>query len=103
MQQHLRENLSDSSLSVAASSAALFMSVRYVQKVFAQAGTTPMAWLVDCRIGEARRLLGETSLPIGEVARMVGYRDTAQFSRSFKSRTGCSPSAFRGGRSTSIS
>lgn len=95
LQQHLRDNFSDPSLSVSSSSRALFMSVRYAQKVFAQAGMTPLAWLLECRMSEARRLLAETALPVGEVALRVGYRDTAQFSRSFKHRTGLNPSRYR--------
>lgn len=95
IQRHLRDNLSNPLLSVSSSSRSLFMSVRYAQKVFAQAGLTPLGWLLDCRMSEARRLLIETELPVGEVARRVGYRDTAQFSRSFKHRTGQNPSRYR--------
>lgn len=95
LKQHFNEHSSDPTLSVTAASEAMFMSVRYVQKVFAQTGMTPLAWLLDCRMAEARRLLAETSIPVGEIARRVGYRDTAQFSRSFKHRTGLNPSRYR--------
>lgn len=95
LQQHIRDNLSDPALTVLSTSEALFMSVRYVQKVFAQAGSTPRKWLVECRMAEARRLLRNTELPVSEVARRVGYRDTSQFSRGFKTRTGRSPSVYR--------
>lgn len=95
LQRHLRENFSDPTLSVASSSAALFMSVRYVQKVFAQAGTTPLEWLLQCRTAEAMRLLAGTEMPVHEIATRVGYRDVSQFSRSFKRRTSLSPSEHR--------
>lgn len=95
LQQHFSENFADPALSVSSTSEALFMSVRYVQKVFAQAGSTPRAWLVECRMAEARRLLRSSELSVSEVARRVGYRDTSQFSRGFKSRMGRSPSEYR--------
>ena len=102
IKSYLSENLSDPALSVASTSEALYMSIRYVQKVFAQAGMTPLAWLLDCRMAEARRLLSETALPVGEVALRVGYRDTAQFSRSFTYRVGQNPSRYRARNSLAV-
>ncbi|WP_264886976.1 helix-turn-helix transcriptional regulator [Dietzia sp. NCCP-2495] len=95
LQGYLRDHLADPTLSVASASAAMFMSVRYVQKLFAQVGSTPRTWLMDQRMSEAKRLLSVTDLPIAEVAVRVGYREVSQFSRGFKGRTGLSPSAYR--------
>ena len=44
---------------------------------------------------EARRLLAETDLPVKEIARRLGFRSAAYFSRAFQNETGSSPSGFR--------
>ncbi len=49
------------------------------------------------RILEAKRLLEYTSLPLSEIAHRSGFRDTAFFSRTFRSLVGVSPNAYRFG------
>jgi AraC-like DNA-binding protein len=44
----------------------------------------------------ACRYLRERELTVEEVARLLGYAETAPFSRAFRSWTGQSPSDFRG-------
>ncbi len=44
---------------------------------------------------EARRLLADSSLPVGEIARRVGFGSAAYFSRAFARYTGQAPSTFR--------
>lgn len=56
---------------------------------------TPMGWLRNYRLGQARRLLAETDEPIATVAQRVGYDDPLHFSRDFRKHVGLSPSAFR--------
>jgi len=51
--------------------------------------------LHDRLIFEARRLLSETSLPVQEVARSLGFTTPAYFTRAFQHRTGKTPTAFR--------
>ncbi len=46
---------------------------------------------------EARRLLAESDLPVGEVAQQLGFRSPAYFSRAFLKHTGASPTTFRQG------
>ncbi|MFC7703736.1 helix-turn-helix domain-containing protein [Plastorhodobacter daqingensis] len=53
--------------------------------------------LQDRLLFEARRLLAETSAPVKEVAKSLGFRSPAYFTRSFHQRTGKTPSAFRKG------
>lgn len=47
------------------------------------------------RIEEAKKLLGDASLRVGDVAEMVGFVDMAHFSRVFKKITGVSANEFR--------
>ena len=57
--------------------------------------TTPGRYLLDLRIQKARRLLAETTLQVGEIARESGFEDMLYFSRRFKLETGLAPSLYR--------
>lgn len=52
-------------------------------------------YLNQVRIAEAKRLLVETDLPIGEIADQIGYGHISNFNRVFKEYTGQSPSDHR--------
>jgi len=58
-------------------------------------GVSPMAYVRDHRLEQARLLLSSTDRTVGQVASRVGYRDQFHFSRHFKRRFGTSPAAFR--------
>lgn len=60
-------------------------------------GRTPSEVLRELRMREARRLLVESSQPIGSVAFTVGYGSTAAFSRAFSNRHGVAPQDWRAG------
>ncbi|MDW7694563.1 AraC family transcriptional regulator [Flammeovirgaceae bacterium SG7u.111] len=51
------------------------------------------------RINEAKRLLDETSLHIGEVAYKVGFNNQSHFNRVFKAEMGINPSEYRENKS----
>lgn len=55
---------------------------------------TPHAFLTDCRIREARRLLRLGAAP-SAVALDCGFADQAHFTRHFKARCGLTPGQFR--------
>lgn len=61
---------------------------RYMQKSFYDI-------LNDIRVGRAKQLLADPSLKIGEISEMVGYADTAHFSRTFKKLEGKSANEYR--------
>lgn len=46
----------------------------------------------------ARRLLSETSTPVGGIAKTLGYGHIPNFTRAFRARSGVPPSAFRAGQ-----
>lgn len=58
-------------------------------------GRTVGQWITERRMREARRLLADTDLPVGEVAGRVGYRDPAYFTRRFRHAHGMTPGAWR--------
>jgi len=72
------------------------MPVRTFTRRFRQAlGMTPNQYLQDLRIENGRDLLKSTDLSVQDVAENVGYRDTAYFSRVFKSKVGLTPTEYR--------
>jgi AraC family transcriptional regulator, transcriptional activator of pobA len=58
-------------------------------------GRTVQEWIIERRMAEARGLLAETDLPVGEVARRVGVTDPGYFSRLFTREHGASPRNWR--------
>lgn len=52
-------------------------------------------YLNQIKVAEAKRLLQETDLPVGEIADQVGFGHLSNFNRVFKQYTGESPSDLR--------
>jgi AraC family transcriptional regulator, transcriptional activator of pobA len=59
-------------------------------------GRTVQEWIIERRMAEARSLLSDTELPVGEVARRIGMADPGYFSRLFRRTHGASPREWRG-------
>jgi AraC family transcriptional regulator, arabinose operon regulatory protein len=58
-------------------------------------GMSPVRYLHDLRMRRAQTLLQETSLPVGEVMRLVGWGDPSHFSKAFRRRFGVGPRDYR--------
>ncbi|MCV7360016.1 helix-turn-helix domain-containing protein [Mycolicibacterium neworleansense] len=58
-------------------------------------GRTVGEWINERRMSRARDLLGETGLPVAEVAARVGIADPGYFSRQFRRTHGVSPRQWR--------
>ena len=58
-------------------------------------GLSPGRYLQDLRLLRARHLLVTGDLPVKAVAAETGFGDVFHFSRLFRKRCGCSPSAYR--------
>lgn len=71
------------------------VSSRTLHRRLAVIGASFRSLLDGVRCEMARRLLEDTGLPVGEVALALDYSETSAFSRSFKRRFGCSPTAWR--------
>ncbi len=56
---------------------------------------TPLKWLKNYRMSQARRLLVETDASIATISWQVGYEDPLHFSRDFHKIVGVSPARFR--------
>jgi AraC family transcriptional regulator len=44
---------------------------------------------------QAKRLLRDTDLPVGEIGVRIGFVDASHFTRAFRQETGRSPKAYR--------
>jgi len=60
-----------------------------------QVGLTPMQYLEQRRMARAMQLLESTSLPISQIAAMVGFEDPDYFTSRFRRRTGRTPRSYR--------
>lgn len=75
-------------------SATCAMSPRTFHRWFsANLGTTPVAWLNDLRVQEAQRLLEQTDLSIGAIAREVGFTSDDLLRKHFIARLGITPTS----------
>lgn len=91
MRQHYMDDIDISSFS-----ANMGFTSAYLTKIFNRyKGATPLKYLTDIRIHEAKQLLTDTSLPIREVGEKVGYPDQFHFSKTFRKLTGFNPSSYR--------
>ena len=73
-----------------------FFSPIYCDTVFKRdIGCGIIDYVLTLRTEEAKRLLVEEDTDIRTIAKTVGFGDSNYFSRVFKKRVGCSPSAYR--------
>ena len=75
------------------------MSLPTLRRRFKSAtGTTLHNYLLQTKIAHARRLLGETDLPLKTVAARLGYDNVYFFSRQFREIAGVPPGIYRRSR-----
>lgn len=95
----LSASIVTSSLDYSVLAADLGISESTFRRRFREAtGASPHAFVLQCKAAEARRLLGESDLPIKAIADRLGYRDVYFFSRQFRQLTGVPPGAYRRSR-----
>lgn len=90
----------DERLTVTRLSRDIFCSRRQVQRCFAEAGTSVRERLHAVRMERAAELLEESTLPVAEITRRVGYREPAQFAKAFRRYYGLPPSRWRASRNS---
>ena len=73
-----------------------FLSADRFTRLFAESmGRTPRDYLRHVRMEQAKRLLRDTDLPVGEIGVRIGFVDASHFTRAFRQETGRSPKAYR--------
>lgn len=73
----------------------IFSSRRQLQRAFAESGTSVQECLHATRMRRAAELLQQSSLPVAQVARRVGYRQPPQFAKAFRRHYELTPSQWR--------
>ena len=88
---HFKENLTIETL------AYMFnYSGSYITKMFRrELGMTYSEYLRQRRIYEASCLISKENFKVKEIAKLVGFNDTAHFVKCFEKYVGMSPSAYR--------
>ncbi len=72
------------------------LSVRSLNRRFkAATGTTPLQYLQEKRVSQAKQLLKQSNLTIAEISFAAGYQDTSHFSSLFRKVTGIAPVEYR--------
>ena len=98
VQQWIERNLNSDRLDPESIAAANHISVRYVHKLFHDAGTSVSRWVKERRLERCRQDLLDPRLShqtVSVIASRWGFYDAASFSRSFKQAYGASPREFR--------
>lgn len=77
-------------------SARLYISCEHLIRIFhEETGMTPYQYLKQFRLRRACTHLEESGLPVGEIARAVGYRSASSFIAQFRELYGMTPGTYR--------
>ena len=77
------------------------MSSRTLSRKLAEEGTSFAEILDQLRAALAERYLHDESLPVSEIAWLLGYREVSSLTHAFKRWTGTTPQRFRSVQSAS--
>jgi AraC family transcriptional regulator len=95
LEAFIRTNLSHA-LTIAMLAASVHLSPFHFARSFKNTfGVTPHQYVTRERVMKAHHLLRSGGMPIGAVARAVGYSSHGQFSTVFRRVTGSSPRQYR--------
>lgn len=93
--EYINKNFNES-ISVSEISDILDIDRRRFSEVFQEVtGLSPIKYLTEYRLKEAKRLLKFSSYTISEIADMTGYNDCFYFSKTFKKNVGVCPRKYR--------
>lgn len=71
------------------------LSTRTLQRRLGEIGSNYSYLLKRIRMQLAAQRLTDTTMPVNEIAVLLGYRDPANFTRAFRCKTGVSPQNYR--------
>jgi AraC family transcriptional activator of tynA and feaB len=97
----IKDRFTDPDFGPPQAASAAGISLRYLQKLFTQSGSTCTEYIHSLRLNHAARLLHRRKLlgmsePISNIAYACGFRDYTHFARQFRNRFGCSPGTLSG-------
>jgi AraC family transcriptional regulator, positive regulator of tynA and feaB len=97
----INNHFADPDFGPAEAAAEIGISLRYLQKLFTQRGTTCTEYISSLRLSHAVRLLDRRALlrtaePLSAIAYACGFSDYTHFGRKFRQRFGYSPGTHSG-------
>ena len=96
VKDYVERSLADPSLNAASIAGRFGVSARFIHKVFARAGQTASAYILERRLAlAAERLRAEPEARITDVALDAGFTDLSYFCRRFRARFGASAGKWR--------
>jgi PAS domain S-box-containing protein len=95
----IMENALDPALDPTVVAKTHHISLRLLQGMFSDAGSSPARFIRDQRLIHARKLLNEGE-SISRAGSLSGFSDLGTFTRAFRRRFGCTPSTFLKGYQT---
>jgi AraC-like DNA-binding protein len=91
----VREHIGEA-ISIAALAAHCGVSQRTLEMAFAECrGLTPVAYVRNMRLDVAHRALGDSDVPVRDVAAQCGFRSATTFALEYRKRFGRAPSRAR--------
>lgn len=97
VREYLDERFGESDLTLDDVARAVSSSRRQVQRLFEEDGDTFRAYITRLRMQRAADMLADTLMPVRDIARRVGYRQSAQFAKAFRRFGGVTPLQWRAG------
>ena len=91
IENHFKESLTLDDLAAAAHVSKYYLVHSFTREY----GTSPINYLLSCRIQESMYLLSETRLSLSQISGMLGFSSPSYFSQSFRRIQGMSPIAYR--------
>jgi len=91
IENHFKENLTLDQLADIAHVNKYYLAHSFSREY----GTSPINYLLSCRIKESEYLLSETGMSLSQIAGMLGFSSPSYFSQSFRRIRGMSPRQYR--------
>ena len=98
LRRALRTRILDGKVSVGSVADLLAIHRRTLNRRLEALDTSVHDVAEELRFEVARQLVGSTSIPLIEIAGVLGYADASGFTRAFRRWSGCTPSAWRSQR-----
>lgn len=96
---YIKENYKNADLSVKDVADTVYLTPTYFSSLFKkEMGMSFSCYLTETRLEEAKRLLMDPRYKLYEISDLVGYSDSNYFTKTFKKKTGLSPSQYRDGK-----
>ncbi|MGN7457739.1 response regulator transcription factor [Paenibacillus pasadenensis] len=94
--QYIAAHYREESLSLERIAAVVYLNPVYFSQLFKQkTGQGFKDYLIGLRLEEARQLLRESDLKLGEIAERIGYQDMRHFTQVFRKRFQMTPTEYR--------